>query len=127
MPINASRLRAVWPSWLVEARHASPPARYHDNENRLAEYVRKNLKWPIRKEGKRWVGADYSSIIEQGGFDDFDQQDLVLAAAGRIRAAIDHGQQHFDDMEESHRRILGAVISIILYHRTPPDDPHKAP
>jgi hypothetical protein len=100
----------------------TPPGRYHDNEDRLAEYVVKHLKWPIRKEGNRWVGADYNSIIEQGGFKDINERNLVLAAVGRIRAAIDHGQTRFDDMEESHRRMLGAVLSVILYHRTPHDN-----
>jgi hypothetical protein len=117
---------AVLNSLILELQTVSPPARYHDNEDRLAEYVIKNLKWPIRKEGKRWVGADYNSIIEQGCFDDSDQLELVSAAAGRIRAAIDRGQQRFDDMEESHRQMLAAVLSIILYHRTPPDDTPKA-
>ncbi|MCH8856114.1 MAG: hypothetical protein IIA03_07730, partial [Proteobacteria bacterium] len=51
----------------------SPPSRYHDNEDRLAEFVRDgHLNWPIRKVGNRWVGADYESILEQGGFDDID-------------------------------------------------------
>ena len=117
---------AVLNSLISELQTVLPPERYHDNEDRLAEYVIKNLKWPIRKEGDRWVGPDYKSIIEQGGFDDLDQLDLVSAAAGRIRAAIDRGQKHFDDMEESHRRMLGAVLSIILYHRTPPNDAQNA-
>jgi hypothetical protein len=82
--------------------------------------VRDRLKWPIYKEGNRWVG-DYRSIIEQGGFDDLDEKDLVEAAAGRIRAAIDRGQGHFEQMEESHRTILARVLSAILYHRDAPD------
>ena len=106
---------------IAEIVNATPPARYHDNEDRLAEYVRTNLKWPIYKVGNRWIGDDYRSIIEQGGFDDLDEENLVLAAAGRIRAAIDRGQQYYDDMEESHRRMLAAVLAVILYHRTPPD------
>jgi hypothetical protein len=106
---------------IAELDTATPPARYHDNEDRLAEYVRATLKWPIRKEGARWVGADYESIIEQGGFDDVDQKDLLLAAAGRIRAAQARGQDHYDRMEKSHRRLLAAVLSVILYHRTEAD------
>jgi hypothetical protein len=106
---------------IAEIENATPPARYHDNEDRLAEYVRTNLKWQIYKVGNRWVGNDYRPIIEQGGFDDLDEENLVLAAAGRIRAAIDRGQQQYDDMEESHRRMLAAVLAVILYHRTPPD------
>ena len=96
----------------------SPPAKYHDNEDRLAEYTRDRLGWPIHKQGGRWVGADYESILEQGGFDDIDEEDLVLAAAGRIKAAQAHGQNHFDQMEEGHQRMLAAVIAIILYHRS---------
>jgi hypothetical protein len=112
---------AIVNALIAELQAVVPPAHYHDNEDRLAESVLKHLKWPIRKEGNRWVGADYSSIIEQGGFHDLNEHDLVLAVAGRIRAAIDRGQTCFDDMEESHRRMLAAVLSVILYHRTPPD------
>ena len=43
----------------------------------------------------------------------------MLAAAGRIRAAVIRGQTHFDQMEESHRRMLAALLLVILYHRTP--------
>lgn len=109
-----------------ELAAATPPAKYHDNEDRLAEYVVKHLKWPIRKEGKRWVGEDYDLILQQGGFHDIDERDLVLATAGRIRAAIDRGQTHYDQMEKSHRRMLAAVLSTILYHRMPPTDDRNA-
>lgn len=103
---------------IAEIEAASPPARYHDNEDRLAEYVRDSLKWPIHKEGNRWVGpADYKAIIEQGGFNDLHEQNLILAAAGRIRAATDRDQKRFDQMEDSHRAILAHVLSVILYHR----------
>lgn len=98
-----------------------PPSRYHDSENRLAEYVVKHLKWGIRKQGARWVGADYDFILEQGGHNDLDQKELILAATGRIHAALARGQMHFDQMEESHARMLGAVLTIILYHKA--DDP----
>jgi hypothetical protein len=104
---------------IAEIDSTSPPARYHDNEDRLAEYVREHLKWKIHKEDNRWVGEDYEWIIEQGGFDDLNEQHLIQAAAGRVRAATDHGQKHYDEMEESHRLMLAAVLSIILYHRTP--------
>jgi hypothetical protein len=97
---------------------AQPPMKYHDNEDRLAEYVRDgHLKWPIHKVGARWVSAEYDLILQQGGFGDIDQADLLQAAAGRIWAAIKRGQMHFDDMEESHRKMLSAVLSIIIYHR----------
>jgi hypothetical protein len=77
------------------------------------------LKWAIRKDGDRWVGEDYGLILQQGGFRDINEQNLVLAAAGRIHAALDRNQLHYDYMEDSHRRMLGAVIATILYHRTP--------
>ena len=95
-----------------------PPKKYHDNEDRLAEFTRRHLKWNIRKEGNKWVGEDYATILEQGSFNDFDQHELVLAAAGRIYAAKNRGQNHFDEMEQSHREMLAAVMTIILYHRT---------
>ena len=110
----AAQLNAL----IDELGAATPPAKYHDNEDRLAEYVIKHLKWPIRKEGGRWVGESYDVILQQGGFNDLDERDLVLAAAGRIRAAIDRGQKHYDYMEDSHRRMLAAVLMTILYHRT---------
>ncbi len=96
---------------------AIAPLKYHDNEDRLAEYVAQKFNWGIRKVGNRWEGADYESILEQGGFNDIDQLDLVLASAGRIKAAKDRDQMHFDEMERSHQKILAAVLSIILYHR----------
>jgi len=94
-----------------------PPKRYHDNEDSMAEFVIEHLHWPIRKERGFWVGADYDSILEQGGFHDIDQADLLQAAAGRVHAALDRQQTHFDQMERSHQRMLAAVLSIILYHR----------
>lgn len=102
---------------LTELGQCRPPDRYHDNEDRLAEYVVKSLGWTIHKVNNRWVGMDYSSILEHGGFRDVNENNLVLATAGRVQAAIARGQNHFDDMEESHQRMLAAVMSIILYHR----------
>jgi len=96
---------------------ASPPSKYHENEDKLAEYVRDNLNWSIHKVGARWIGVDYDSIIEQGGFGDLDERNLVLAAAGRVRAAQVRGQSHFDEMEKSHRQMLGSVLSVILFQR----------
>ena len=106
---------------IEELENATPPAKYHDNEDRLAEYVRKHLNWNIKKVGKRWIGEDYAAIIEHGGFHDIDEKELVMAAAGRVHAAIRFGQQHYDEMEKSHRRMLAAVMSVILYHRLEPD------
>ncbi|HDS1810215.1 hypothetical protein [Pseudomonas putida] len=83
----------------------TPPKKYHDNEDILAESVIASLKWKIEKVGNRWVGADYASILEQGS----------LATAGRVAAAIKHGQHRFDDMEDGHQTILAAALSILVF------------
>ena len=103
---------------IEELGHVNPPSQYHENEDCLAEYVRSNLNWNIRKVGGRWVGEDYDAIIEQGGFDDIAEENLILAAAGRIRAAINRNQLYFDNMEQSHQKMLADLLAIILYHRT---------
>jgi hypothetical protein len=109
---------AVLNGLVKELAVISPPARYHDSEDRLAEFVRDGqLKWPIRKVGQRWVGADYDVVLQQGSFDDIDQGELLLAAAGRIQAACDRAQTNFDAMEGSHQHMLAAVLSIILWQR----------
>lgn len=102
---------------ILEINTSKPPLKYHDHEDRLAEYVIAHLKWKITKVGSRWEGVDYRVILEQGGFQDVDQMDLLCASAGRIEAAIKYSQYHFDDMEETHRKMLGAILSIILYLR----------
>lgn len=102
---------------IVELSDIKPPRRYHDHEDRLAQHVIDRLGWDIRKVGARWVGQDYPSILEQGAFGVEAQKELLLAAAGRIKAAIRLGQRHFDDMEESHRKMLADVLAVILYHR----------
>jgi hypothetical protein len=104
---------------IEELSHVNPPSRYHENEDCLAEYViSSKLNWNIKKVGGRWVGEDYAFILEQGGFYDIDEENLILATAGRIKAAIDRNQIHFDDMEQSHQKMLADVLAIILYHRT---------
>ncbi|MGV0025093.1 hypothetical protein ACFE35_08830 [Phormidesmis priestleyi ANT.L61.2] len=103
---------------IKELEQVNPPARYHDNEDRLAEFVRDRLRWSIYQIGGRWVGADYASILEQGGFDDIDETNLLLAIAGRIKAAQVRKQHRFDEMEESHQRMLATVLSVVLYRRS---------
>ncbi len=102
---------------VIELSKLNPPAKYHDNEDRLAEYCKESLNWNINKLGNRWVGSDYLSILEQGGFEDIGEKNLCLAVCGRVKAALDQDQIHFDDMEESHRKMLADVVAIILYHR----------
>lgn len=94
------------------------PIRYHDQEDILASYVIEKLKWPIYKQNGRWVGADYRSILEQGGFDDLNQAELLLAVTGRVHTAIKYGQHHYDDMEQGHREMVAAILAIILYNRS---------
>ena len=108
-----------------ELAAASPPSRYHDNEDRLGEHVQKTLNWKIRKSGNAWVNddgsrmhsSDYLALLEQGGFDEYGVEDLVEAAAARVHAAIHRNQLYFDDMERSHQVILAGVLAAILYHR----------
>ncbi|RVO43466.1 hypothetical protein CN093_03935 [Sinorhizobium meliloti] len=93
------------------------PTRYHDHEDTLAERTLRQLKWPIQKKASQWQGADYQVILEQGAFWDIGQEDLILAAAGRVHAAMDFGQFHFDDMEERHLSMLAGLLTIIIFHR----------
>jgi hypothetical protein len=102
---------------VIELSNLEPPLKYHDNEDRLAEYCKSDLRWAIQKAGNRWTGAPYASILEQGGLNDFNQKNLCLAACGRVKAALKRGQRHFDDMEESHREMLADVMAILLYRR----------
>lgn len=103
---------------IEELSSLKPPLRYHDNEDRLAERVRDRLGWNLKKVGKKWVCEDYPVVLEQGSFNDAGQRELLLAAAGRIKAAIEYGQMHFDEMERSHQKILADVLAIVLYHRS---------
>ncbi len=103
---------------IEEMGQVDPPAKYHDNEDCLAEHVKSNCNWDIKKVNGRWIRADYPSILEQGAFDDIDKNNLIFAAVGRIKVAIKQKQFHFDDMEQSHQRMLADVLAIILYHRT---------
>ncbi|WBQ13829.1 hypothetical protein L2D00_03885 [Hyphomonadaceae bacterium BL14] len=94
------------------------PQNYHDHEDEVARRLIGTSGWPIQKKMGRWIGADYRSILENGGFEDYGQLELLASAAGRTHAALDFGQKHFDAMEEGHLNMLAAVLTIILYHRT---------
>lgn len=102
---------------ITELENTISPKEYHQNENILAEYIAKKLNWDIKKINNRWTGAEYKVILEQGGFGDIDEKNLVTAARGRIDAAYRFGQKKFDEMEEGHMIILSNILSIILYHR----------
>ena len=103
---------------LEEIELTTAPEEYHPNEDKLAQEVVKSLKWPISKVGKRWVGADYESILTQGGFGDFNQANLIAAVASRVKFAKKFGQEHFDAMELGHKRTLCFLLTAILYHRS---------
>ena len=48
---------------VVELSELNPPKKYHDNEDRLAEYCRFNLDWDIKKVRNRWVGCIAANYI----------------------------------------------------------------
>lgn len=98
--------------------------RYHDNEDVVAGYLASRPGSKIEKKGGRWIGGDYGWILEQGGFDDIDQGELLTSAIGRVTAALERGQMTYDEMEQGHRLMLADVLTIILYHRSnyEPDD-----
>lgn len=103
---------------LLEISNCPVPVDYHKYEDILAENVIKDLKWPLKKVGKKWVGADYQSIITQGGFGDYDQENLIKAVAGRVARAKSYGHVNFEDMDNAHARTLAFILTAILYHRT---------
>ncbi len=124
---------ALFNALIDELAVTQPPLLYHDNEDRLGEYVQRHLNWKIKKSGCMWVNqdgsrlhqSDYLALLEQGAFDYQGIHNLVLAASGRVHAAIQRGQMHFDDMERSHQIILAGVLGAILYHREPYDGAAK--
>lgn len=104
-------------NFVIELSQIEPPTKYHDNEDRLAEYCKSSLRWDIKKCGNRWIGAPYAVILEQGAYKDINQQELLFSISGRIKAALALNQVHFDDMEDGHQKILANVIAIFLFHR----------
>lgn len=103
--------------FIDEIAGAVRPTRYHEDEDALIEAYLGATKWPQQKKGNRWIVADYASLLEQAASADLHEARLVSAATGRVHAALDFGQMHFDNMEEGHRRILAQVVTIILYQR----------
>jgi hypothetical protein len=125
--VEEDSFAALFNTLIDELASTQPPHRYHDNEDRLGEHVQKHLNWKIRKSGSIWVNqngarlhhSDYLALLAQGGFDIHGVRNLVQAASGRVHAAIQRGQMHFDDMERSHQVVLAGVLAAILYHRDP--------
>lgn len=94
------------------------PNNYHKHEDRVARYLQSENWMYIWKKGRFWRGSEYKIILEQGSFKDFNQEELILSAAGRVKAAINRQQFHLDEMECSHKYMLCAILSIVLYQRT---------
>ena len=93
------------------------PTRYHDNEDTLAEYVQDKFNSEIKKVGNRWVGQDYRIILQNAGFYDLNEENLVQSAKGRVIAAQRFNQNHYDKMEQGHRKMLAVILTLIIYHR----------
>ena len=102
---------------IKDLTNTTVPISYHDNEDIIAEYYNGMYDKAVMKIGKIWNVADYGSLLEQGAFRDINQEHLIIAARGRIDAAIKFGQNKYDEMESGHRFILGEIIANILYHR----------
>ena len=101
-----------------EIENIKIPKRYHDNEDMLSIYVQEKFNKEIKKVGKRWIGGPYKIILQDGGLFDIDEKNLVQSAKGRIIAAKIHNQNHYDDMELGHRKMLAVILTLILYHRS---------
>ncbi len=102
---------------IEELKYIKPPNNYHKYEDIVCKYQNEFSNWNIQKKGNKWEVGDYACFLEQGGFHDINVENLIIAAAGRINAAIKRGQTNYDDMEESHRIMLGDLIAVILFHR----------
>ncbi|HDM8204515.1 TPA: hypothetical protein P0E29_005054 [Vibrio harveyi] len=102
---------------ILEIAATLAPEDYHQHEDKVAQFYQESSDIHIQKNGRFWAGEDYRSILEQGGFNDFEQKDLVLSAAGRVKAALDRSQYHIDNMEKGHQVVLCMILSNILYHR----------
>lgn len=128
-----------------EIAETTPPSSYHVHDDFLAQYLVKERKWDIYQRGKWWYTAVfgivsprneadidineklangevekrafYPSIMEQGGLGDILEENLIKVASGRVNAAIGRGQLIYEDMENSHRKMLAEVLTSILYHR----------
>lgn len=96
--------------------NTEPPKKYHDNEDRLAEYlVSKGSK--IQKVRGRWIGDDYVFVLQQASLaHQLNHEELIFAAAGRVMAAIKHEQTGFDEMEEGHQKMLSAILTILVFN-----------
>lgn len=94
----------------------TPPLRYHDNEDQLAEYLI-SQGWKIKKKGRFWIVDSYEYMLQQGSLShEVNHIELIYAATGRVAAAIQHGQRSFDDMEEGHKKMLASILTILVFN-----------
>lgn len=106
--------------------NSSPVLDYHSHENELASgyqevssgeiYLEGNL-WLDRKTGRPIEKDMVGHMIEQStaGWDDLPE--LVLAAAGRVAAALRFGISHFDDLDSGHMQMLAVIMTDIIFRR----------
>lgn len=93
-----------------------PPKKYHDNEDRLAEYL-VSMGSKIQKKGQYWIGDDYGFVLQQASLaHQLNNEELIFSAAGRVVAAIKHKQYKFDEMEEGHQAMLAAILTILVFN-----------
>ncbi|MER8445211.1 hypothetical protein NKH52_18670 [Mesorhizobium sp. M1066] len=92
----------------------TPPGRYHDHEDIIVGCV--SSIFSAEKQGGRWRGDDYGFLLEQGLMMSGRLDDLILAATGRVYAAINSGQKHFDDVEHGHLRMLSDILATIVFY-----------
>ncbi len=99
-----------------ELENVVAPKNYHKYEDRIAKYCASEED-SIYKKGKFWVGDDYGWILESGSYHDINEENLILAIAGRVKAALNRKQKTFDEMEERHRLMLSELLRCFIYHR----------
>ena len=114
-------------SLVSEIAATTPPSDYHSYENSVAAYMNlvrdetytlRKGRWRYAADGRTLSVHELTYMLEQASCDSNDIPDLVLAAAGRVRAALKFEQHHYDEMEGGHRIMLAALLTIILFRRS---------
>ena len=112
---------------IKEISVTTPPKNYHKFENNVAsymtairdgEYELKNGIWWDHNSGKKLNIETLEFVLEQGSSGWVAAPELVSAAAGRVKAALHYGQQHYDAMEPGHRKMLAILLTIILFRHS---------
>ncbi len=112
---------------IEEVSLSSPPRDYHSYENRLAIHYEGVTTGRFYLHGKLWrdrqtgelVEKDFvGHMIEQATCGHYDVPDLVLAASGRVAAALYFGVEHFDKLDHGHMEMLSVIMTDILFRRS---------